>query len=48
MPADDRIEHASVVRKANIYFDGRCVSHTVYVEGGARTLEPLHYICHFG
>jgi hypothetical protein len=36
MPADDRIERVSVVKKANVYFDGRCVSHTVYVEGGAR------------
>ena len=36
MPADDRIEHVCVVKKANVYFDGRCVSHTVYVEGGAR------------
>jgi len=36
MPAGDRIERVSVVKKANVYFDGRCVSHTVYVEGGAR------------
>jgi hypothetical protein len=36
MPADDRIERVSVVKRANVYFDGRCVSHTVYVEGGAR------------
>jgi uncharacterized protein YaiE (UPF0345 family) len=36
MSADDRIEHVSVVKKANVYFDGRCVSHTLYVEGGAR------------
>ena len=36
MPADDRIERVSVEKKANVYFDGRCVSHTVYVEGGAR------------
>ena len=34
--ADDRIEHVSVVKKANVYFDGRCVSHTLFVGGGAR------------
>ena len=106
MPAVDCIEHVSVVKMANVYFDGLCVSHTVYVEGGTRksigvilpsalsfetaspermeivagrcrvrlagndttreygpgeefsvpgnssfrieTLEPLHYVCHFG
>jgi len=36
MPADDRIERVSVVKKANVFFDGRCVSHTVHAEGGAR------------
>ncbi len=36
MPADDRIDRVSVLKQANVYFDGRCVSHTVYVEGGAR------------
>jgi hypothetical protein len=35
-PADDRIENASVVKKANVFFDGRCVSHTVHTADGAR------------
>jgi len=36
MPADDRIERASIVKKANVFFDGRCVSHTVHTADGAR------------
>ena len=32
----DRIEQASIVTKANVYFDGRCVSHTVYLADGSR------------
>ena len=32
----DRLAGVSVLKKANVYFDGRCVSHTVYAEGGAR------------
>ena len=32
----DRIERASIVTKANVFFDGRCVSHTVYTADGAR------------
>ena len=33
---EDRFEHASVVKKANVFFDGRCVSHTVFTGDGAR------------
>ena len=36
MPGDDRIDGASVVKKANVFFDGRCVSHTVYAADGSR------------
>jgi len=36
MAADDRIERVSVVKKANVFFEGRCVSHTVHTEGGGR------------
>jgi purine/pyrimidine-nucleoside phosphorylase len=32
----DRLAGVSVLKKANVYFDGRCVSHTVYVGSGAR------------
>ena len=32
----DRLSGVSVLTKANVYFDGRCVSHTVYAPGGAR------------
>ena len=36
MSTNDRIENVSVVRKANVFFDGRCVSHTVYLADGTR------------
>ena len=36
MPSDDRFERVSVVKKANVFFDGRCVSHTVFTADGAR------------
>ena len=36
MSADDRIEGVSVVKKANDFGGGRCVSHTIHTEGGAR------------
>jgi uncharacterized protein YaiE (UPF0345 family) len=102
----DRIDQVAVLKKANVYFDGKCVSHTVLLADGTRksvgvilpstlrfttgapevmelvdgrcrvtlagettareyrggesfsvpgdsafdieTLEPLHYVCHFG
>ena len=28
--------NVAVVKKANVYFDGKCVSHTVVLAGGAR------------
>lgn len=31
-----QFDQVSVVKKANIYFDGRCVSHTVLFPDGAR------------
>jgi hypothetical protein len=36
MSTNERIENVSVVRKANVYFDGLCVSHTVHTADGAR------------
>lgn len=27
---------ASIVKKSNVYFDGQCVSHTVFLEDGSR------------
>jgi hypothetical protein len=36
MSAEDRLERVSVLTKANVFFDGRCVSHTVYTVDGAR------------
>ena len=34
--AEDRFERASIVKKANVFFDGRCVSHTVFTADGAK------------
>lgn len=31
-----QIDNVSVVKKANIYFDGKCVSHTVLLADGAK------------
>ena len=31
-----QFDNVSVVKKANIYFDGKCVSHTVIVADGSR------------
>jgi hypothetical protein len=31
-----RFDNVSVVKKANVYFDGKCVSHTVYLPDGGR------------
>lgn len=36
MSAADRIERASILKRANVFFEGRCVSHTVYTPDGAR------------
>ena len=32
----DRFDAVSVVKKANVYFDGKCVSHTVMFPDGSR------------
>jgi uncharacterized protein YaiE (UPF0345 family) len=34
--ASDQFDNVSVVKKANVYFDGKCVSHTVLFKDGAR------------
>ena len=31
-----RFEKVSVVKQANVYFDGKCVSHTVFLADGTR------------
>ena len=31
-----RFDNVSVLKKANVYFDGKCVSHTVHFPGGER------------
>ena len=31
-----QFDNVSVVKQANVYFDGRCVSHTVVLADGAR------------
>ena len=32
----DKIENISVVTKANVYFDGKCVSHTIQYPDGSK------------
>ena len=32
----DKIDNVSVVKKANVFFDGKCVSHSVYFPDGSR------------
>ena len=36
MSASDRLEGVAVVKRANVYFEGRCVSHTVFLPDGSR------------
>jgi uncharacterized protein YaiE (UPF0345 family) len=38
MPQTDNVQfdNVSIVKKANVYFDGKCVSHTVLFADGAR------------
>ena len=31
-----KFDNVSVTKKANVYFDGKCVSHTVYFPDGSR------------
>lgn len=31
-----QFDNVSVVKKSNVYFDGKCVSHTVYLPDGGR------------
>lgn len=32
----DRFENVSVIKKANIYFDGKCISHSLLLPDGSR------------
>ena len=37
-----KFDNVSVVKKANIFFDGKCVSHTVYLpDGGRKTVGVI-------
>lgn len=36
MALTDRIEGVAVAKEANIYFDGRCVSHTIFLADGSK------------
>src|SRR5262245_50766191 len=36
MPSEERLERVSVTKKANVFFEGKCVSHTVHTADGAR------------
>ena len=32
----DKIDNVSIGKKANVYFDGRCVSHSIFLPDGSR------------
>ena len=36
MPVRERLDGVSIDTKANVYFDGRCVSHTIRLADGSR------------
>ncbi|MFA6903640.1 MAG: pyrimidine/purine nucleoside phosphorylase [Gallionellaceae bacterium] len=38
----DKIENISVVKKANVYFDGKCISHTIqYADGSKKSVGVI-------
>lgn len=42
MTAATQFDQVSVIRKANVYFDGKCVSHTVlFADGTRKTLGVI-------
>jgi uncharacterized protein YaiE (UPF0345 family) len=37
-----QFDHVSVVKKANVYFDGKCVSHTLlFADGGRKSVGVI-------
>ena len=46
MPVRERLDDVSIDTKANVYFDGRCVSHTIRLADGTRksvgVILPAH------
>jgi uncharacterized protein YaiE (UPF0345 family) len=50
MPAPERFENVAALAKANVYFDGKVVSHTIVLADGARKTLGLIYpgSFHFG
>jgi len=43
MPAPERFENVTAVAKANVYFDGKVVSHTIlFPDGSRKTLGLIH------
>jgi purine/pyrimidine-nucleoside phosphorylase len=42
MTAATQFDQVSVIKKANVYFDGKCVSHTVlFADGSRKTLGVI-------
>ncbi|MFM8412092.1 MAG: pyrimidine/purine nucleoside phosphorylase [Alphaproteobacteria bacterium] len=50
MPAPERFDNVAAVAKANVYFDGRVVSHTILLPGGEKKTLGIIYSgkFHFG
>ena len=37
-----QVDHVSVIKKSNIYFDGKCVSHTIlFADGSKKTIGVI-------
>jgi purine/pyrimidine-nucleoside phosphorylase len=42
MPSETQFDQVSVIKRANVYFDGKCVSHTVlFADGTKKTLGVI-------
>lgn len=49
-----QFDHVSVIKKSNVYFDGKCISHTIQFEDGSKktlgvimpTEQPLTFETH--
>jgi uncharacterized protein YaiE (UPF0345 family) len=42
MTAATQFDQVSIVKRANVYFDGKCVSHTVlFADGSRKTLGVI-------
>ncbi len=43
MPISDKFENVSVTLKANVYFDGKVVSHSLFLQNGTKKTVGIIY-----